>query len=177
MKKLWSINSSIISRVFTQIKSIFCVCKCGRKWRQSEYGIIDYMTKIVILGAFFVAISRCTNPYHQGFTLYENYCSNCHMSDGSGLAELIPPLKDADYLVQNKHLIPCIIRYGIRDTLRVNGILYYQEMIGIPELNEVEITNIINYILNRWYKGEEKMKVNEVSILLKNCSAERPLSH
>lgn len=90
------------------------------------------------------------HPYQQGQILYENFCSNCHMADGSGLEGLIPPLAGADYLRDNQSSLACLIRYGIKDTIIVNGKTYSNPMEGIPNLTEFEITNIINYINQAW---------------------------
>jgi mono/diheme cytochrome c family protein len=107
--------------------------------------------------------------YSQGKALYDYNCANCHMENGAGLAGLIPPLADSDYLEKNRDLIPCIIRYGISDTLRVNEFLYEQPMAGIPQLNAVEINNIINYINHAWGNSLGKSRVQEVEKALKNC--------
>lgn len=72
------------------------------------------------------------------------------MADGSGLEGLIPPLAGADYLRDNQSSLACLIRYGIKDTLVVNGKTYSNPMEGVPNLTEFEITNIINYINQAW---------------------------
>ena len=62
-----------------------------------------------------------SNPYVHGEILYENFCANCHMEDGTGLIGNIPPLAGADFLKKYASDLPCIIRYGIQDTIIVNG--------------------------------------------------------
>ena len=47
-------------------------------------------------------------------------------------------------------LVPCIIRYGLADTIQVNGKDYWQPMTGIAHLTDIEISNIINYINEAW---------------------------
>jgi len=100
--------------------------------------------------------------FKQGEGLYEVYCASCHMVDGSGLAQLYPPLRKSDWLNEHKNQLPYIMRYGIEDTLNVNGQEYTIPMSGIPELSAVEISNITNYILGAWGNDLGKMSFKEV---------------
>lgn len=113
-----------------------------------------------------------SNPYKQGAILYTNFCENCHMADGSGLQGLIPPLAQADFLHKYPEQLPCIIRYGLKDTVIVNGQSYSQEMAGIPQLNAVEIGNIINYINSAWGNDNAFVPPNQIEEYLSNCPTE-----
>jgi len=110
-----------------------------------------------------------SNPYKHGEILYQNFCVSCHMEDGSGLVGNIPPLAGADYLTKYKEELPCLIRYGSTDTLVVNGITYTTPMAGVPQLTDIEIVNIINYINHSW--GNENGFTNPKNIeqYLKSC--------
>ena len=110
-----------------------------------------------------------SSPYKQGEALYNYYCANCHMEDGSGLAGLIPPLAKADFVKNNPSLLPCIIRYGMEGEVVVNDTVYNQPMTGIPEITDFEITNIINYIYHTWGNGEHYAKLEAVKQSLDNC--------
>ncbi len=110
------------------------------------------------------------NPYKQGAILYENFCVNCHMEDGSGLEGLIPPLAGADYLKENNLQTACIIRKGISDTILVNGRQYTDPMAGIPQLSDFEINNIINYINHAWGNDYGYVKLEDVRQTLENCN-------
>lgn len=110
------------------------------------------------------------NPYQQGERLYLYHCANCHMEDGSGLEGLIPPLAQSDFLQHYPEQIACIIRYGLADSIVVNGKVYKdQQMEGIPDLNHFEITNIINYIHHAWDNGLGVKNVLDVQRELENC--------
>lgn len=120
---------------------------------------------------FLLAWGGCSsNPFPQGERLYAYHCSNCHMPDGSGLEGLIPPLAQSDFLRLHPEQVPCIIRYGQKGPIVVNGKTYDQEMAAISDLNHFEITNIINYIHFAWGNGLEYRKVQEVQSALDNCS-------
>ena len=126
---------------------------------------------LFITTGFIVKNSSCKekNPYIQGKIMYENFCENCHMEDGSGLVEVIPPLAGADYLKNNPNLLPCIIRNGMNGELQVNGKTYNTEMPGTPQLTEFEITNIINYINTAWGNNYPIVKHLDVRNSLENC--------
>jgi mono/diheme cytochrome c family protein len=120
-----------------------------------------------------LAVGCETEPYKQGRWLYEEYCGNCHMENGSGLAGLIPPLAGADYLARENLRTACIIRYGLEDTIVVNGQTYAQPMAGIGQLNEVEITNIINYINQAWGNDLGYVSLESVKNQLQSCRPSR----
>lgn len=117
------------------------------------------------------AIFSCgDSTYSQGQSLYKSKCANCHMEDGTGLAGLIPPLANTDFLLENKDQIACYIRKGLKDPVLVNGDLYTQQVMpAIPSLTDVEITNITNYILTAWGNKGEIMTLDEVKKHLDKC--------
>ncbi len=91
------------------------------------------------------------------------------MEDGSGLIGNIPPLASADYLTKHADKIACIIRYGITDPIEVNGKTYTTPMAGVPELKDVEIANIINYINHEWGNDNGYTTIKQVQTQLENC--------
>ena len=109
-------------------------------------------------------------PYKQGRNLYNFYCATCHMDDGSGLKGLYPPLAGADYLAKNQDKIACIIRYGLTDSILVNNKIYSQEMPGVKDLNDVQITNIINYVNHAWGNQLNHVKVEDLRKKLRDCN-------
>ncbi len=125
---------------------------------------------IYVIGLLIFFIVSCSPSRNQGAYLYERDCSSCHMPDGSGLGELYPPLAGSDYLKNNQEKLACIIKYGISDTLTVNGVKYDLPMEGIKKLNEVEIANIINYINSAWNNQIPEQKLEDISFQLKKCN-------
>ncbi len=82
-----------------------------------------------------------------GMELYETHCANCHQMDGKGLAKLIPPLLEADYIRTNKDSIQSIIRKGLRGPVKVNGITYNLQMPGNNILTDEEVELITSYVI------------------------------
>jgi len=112
----------------------------------------------------------CGNPpFYQGEILYGNFCAACHMEGGEGLRGLIPPLAGADYVKNNPVGMACIIRKGLEGEVTVNDTTYNQPMAAIPQLNDVEITNIINYICQAWGNDYGTVKLEAVKQALKQC--------
>ena len=107
----------------------------------------------------------------QGMTLYRQHCANCHQTDGSGLAKLIPPLRNADYL---DNLEPddfaCQIRYGLKGEIQVNGVTFNDQMPGIPKLTPLEIAEIITYVNNTWSSNKGIYDVKKAEKALNACS-------
>jgi mono/diheme cytochrome c family protein len=131
---------------------------------------------LFLLAAF--ALSNCdsdTNTYKQGKILYDRYCANCHMEDGSGLKGLIPPLAKSDYLLAHRAELPCILLRGQQGKIVVNGVEYgNQEMPAIKRLTndpltDFEITNILNYVSTSMQNNEKIWTIDEVRAGLSTC--------
>ena len=110
-----------------------------------------------------------SKPHRQGEILYLNFCANCHMDDGTGLAGNIPPLAQSDYVAQNASPLFHIIRFGMEGEIVVNGKTYQNPMAGIPELSEFEIANVINYINQAWGNDHGYMPLKEIRKSLEAC--------
>lgn len=127
------------------------------------------LATLLFLGTF--TLVSCENhPYREGERLYRANCANCHMDSGEGLGALIPPLAGADYLRLNREKLPCVLRYGLQDTIVVNGKIYAEAMPGATKLSEIHITNILNYVNTAWGNANEPYRLDEVRMLLENCA-------
>ena len=115
-------------------------------------------------------LMACQEQYPQGKRLYEHHCSSCHMNDGTGLGALLPPLKNSDFLAENLYRVPCIIRNGLFETITVNGIQYSEIMIGFPDLNPIEISNIMHYITSVFLEDKKRTyKIQQIEKMLEEC--------
>lgn len=86
----------------------------------------------------------------QGQQLYLQYCSNCHQEDGTGLNRLIPPLKNADYMLDDVNRSLYIIKNGLKGSIMVNNVEYNQPMPENSKLSPIEVAQIATYIYNVW---------------------------
>lgn len=134
-----------------------------------KYGI--GILAILVLGAGLM-LNRFSSASRvkKGQTLYLEKCAQCHGNQGEGLRKLIPPLAGTDYIPQNLDNLPCIIRYGQRGEITVNGQPFNQPMPGYPEMEADEVKAIIDYVLVTWYPDSEKPSQAEVTERIKACN-------
>ncbi len=123
---------------------------------------------LVLLGLTFIYCKN--NFYAQGERLYATYCANCHGKDGNGLKSLYPPLNKSDYYENNQEAIACIILNGLEDDIKVNGKNFMMPMAGFPNLTDVDITNLINYINTAWDNDLPETNLEQVKQNLTKCS-------
>ncbi len=124
------------------------------------------MLAIIFVGLF-VACNQ--NPYKQGARLYDLYCSNCHMADGQGMEGLYPPLAHP-ILEEYGNRFACIVREGMTDTIVLDDKEFVFPMPGNKELNNVEISNIYNYIIHRWHPHLPTVSANQIKLDLEECT-------
>ena len=111
--------------------------------------------------------------YVQGQLLYEKNCSNCHQKDGSGLGRLYPPLHPSDYMDANFNKVICMMKYGIKGELVINGKIYNKEMPGVLPLTDLEVTEIATYIYNSWGHQRDSIDISTVREILNQCQQEK----
>jgi Cytochrome c, mono- and diheme variants len=107
--------------------------------------------------------------YVQGEMLYVKHCSNCHQKNGAGLGLVYPPLDKSDYMDNNFEAVVCIMKYGTKGEVTVNGKIYNQPMPGVPSLTELEIAEIATYIYNTWNHSKGIIETPKVSEALAKC--------
>lgn len=126
---------------------------------------------LLILSA--VLLAQCEeNTYRIGERVYKANCANCHMDNGEGLGELIPPIANSDYLKNNRDKLACIVRYGLKDTIMVNGKQYSEQMAGI-KLEDVALVNLLNYIGHSWGNDLKPYTLEEVRTMLGQCATQQ----
>lgn len=133
-------------------------------------GLATFVRKCFLFLILTISTFGCKPQFYQGEAIYQKQCSNCHGSQGEGLKSLYPPLKNADYLSTHAAELPCIIRYGITDTLIVNGKMYTTPMAGFPKLSEVDLTNLVNYLLAEFTSENVVVGLSEVKNKLDRCN-------
>lgn len=111
--------------------------------------------------------TRALQEFSAGSRLYIRYCQNCHMENGEGLGQLIPPLKDSDYLLNDIAAAGRTIKYGLTGPIKVSGIDYNQPMPANPNLTSLEIKELLVYISNAWGNKSKIVTLEEVEVALK----------
>ena len=84
-----------------------------------------------------------------GSEIYQDFCLQCHLDNGKGVANVFPPLAQSDYLKNNLEASIRGVKYGLRGEITVNGKIYNGVMVN-QGLDEEEVADVMNYILNSW---------------------------
>jgi cytochrome c551 len=113
--------------------------------------------------------AKFTQYYNQGKELYEKNCSNCHQKNGTGLGRLYPPVNVSEFLDKNPDEVICIMRYGKKGELIVNGVSFNQPMPGVPSLTDLEVAEIATYLYNSWGRQHGIIEAKGVSIIAEKC--------
>ncbi len=104
----------------------------------------------------------------QGERLYLSKCSNCHQANGRGLGRIYPPLDTSDYVDNQLQDVLCLMRYGKKGEIIVNGIMYNQPM-PAPALTDLEIAELATYLYNSWGREKGIVDVRDVAQKMMNC--------
>ncbi|WP_051309717.1 c-type cytochrome [Desulfogranum japonicum] len=97
-----------------------------------------------------LSITGTTTGHHQGKRIYQTYCAGCHGNDGEGFLRVYPPITGSLLLTRDVNRLPCIIRFGLKGELVVNGESFNGIMPGNEKLSTEEITTLVSYLLTRW---------------------------
>ncbi|GAA4280934.1 c-type cytochrome [Gaetbulibacter aestuarii] len=103
----------------------------------------------------------------RGADIYTDFCMNCHLASGEGVANVYPPLANSDYLMKNRKESIHGLKYGQQGEIVVNG-KTYNNFMPPPGLGDDEIADVMNYINNSWgNKNTEMVTEAEVASIKK----------
>ena len=129
----------------------------------------------VICGSIFAGFClliffNCQPRGSSGKVLYETHCANCHLENGEGVGELIPPLTNSNLLSGQPEDLACIIRHGIVAIGDQEAVFEEYTMPPNKSLSEVEIANIIHYARSQWATEASAIPFTEIKKSLKTCN-------
>ena len=102
-----------------------------------------------------------------GEEIYQDFCLQCHLSNGEGVSGIYPPLANSDYLFDDIDRSIRNIKYGLSGPIIVNDEEYNAVMLN-NGLDDEEIADVMNYILNSWgNKTNEIITKERVAKILK----------
>ncbi len=141
--------------------------------------------KIALIGICFLFfyLSSCSTKspkfqqyFAQGQALYEKNCSNCHQKNGKGLGLVYPPLAVSDYFDKNFNASLCLMKYGTKGEIIVNGKKFNKPMPGVPSLTALEVAEIATYIGNTWGRHQGMVEITQASAALTACEGKESLT-
>jgi cytochrome c551 len=135
---------------------------------------INTCGRLAVAGVIILTLLRCGDPkfdqyYVRGEQLYVLHCSNCHQKDGKGLGLVYPPVDDSDFMEKNFETTLCLMKYGIKGEVTVNGKVYNQAMPGVRSLTDLEVAEIATYIYNSGNHKRGLIPVLDVEKIMRDC--------
>ncbi len=105
-----------------------------------------------------------------GLKLFRTICGACHGADGSGIADLAPPLKESEYIDGSIHRLASIILHGISGPLHVNGKLYelnndMPALVTNSDISDTDVADIVNYLQNAFAKEGKRISSADIKKL------------
>ena len=123
-----------------------------------------YIYCISVLG--FLSYMHQEKPLKQsiidGAEIYQDFCLQCHLDNGKGVANVFPPLAQSDYLANNLEESIRAVKYSLRGPIVVNGISY-DGIMTKQGLDDEEVADVMNYILNSW-GNQYKQQITEAQV-------------
>lgn len=97
----------------------------------------------------------------KGAEIYTEYCIQCHLGQGEGVAKTFPPLAKSNWLLPEMRMEAIkVVKYGQSGEIKVNGETYNSTMANL-ELYDHEVADVLNYIMNSWGNTQETMVTEE----------------
>ncbi|HWA25524.1 MAG TPA: cytochrome c [Lacunisphaera sp.] len=127
-----------------------------------------------------VAKAKATGPARdfrseKGREVYLGLCFACHLPDGKGVANAIPPLAGSDFLLADRDRAIHIVLKGLIGPVKVNGVDYNSAMPPLEAiLTEEQVTNVLSYVTGEWgntgspYKPEDIRRVKAAAAATKS---------
>ena len=95
-----------------------------------------------------------------GEEIYQDFCLQCHLSNGEGVSGIYPPLANSDYLFDDIDRSIRNVKYGVSGPIIVNEQEYNSVMLN-NGLDDDEVADVMNYILNSWGNKSDEMITKE----------------
>jgi nitrite reductase (NO-forming) len=106
----------------------------------------------------------------KGKRVFLQNCSMCHQMDGTGLAQVFPPLANSDFLMADKERSIGIVVRGLSGPIMVNGQRYDGVMPPQALLSDEQVANVLTFIRNSWGNKGEAVSAEEVKAIREDRS-------
>jgi len=99
----------------------------------------------------------------KGKAIYWMTCFACHLSDGQGIPDRVPPLAKSDFvLTRTKDSIRTVLM-GCSGDITVSGKTYKSAMLPLYHLADEHIANVLTYVRNSWGNFGDAVAAEEVA--------------
>ena len=127
--------------------------------------IVFYFGSVICVSLFLFQDPELEASIERGSEIYLDFCVTCHKGNGEGVAHTYPPLAKSDFLMSNREKSIRGIKYGQQGELVVNGVTYNNVMDRLG-LEDVEVADVMNFILNSWGNSSDDMVTEEEVALI-----------
>lgn len=122
--------------------------------------ILNIFTSLILL--ILLLTNQCWSAEpDKGSQLYLGNCAKCHGREGEGFLKLYPPIRNSRFLNEDVFKLPCIIRYGLKGEIVVEGHTFNQIMPAIQQLSSEQINDTMRFMQNQWNHPVTELTVNK----------------
>jgi mono/diheme cytochrome c family protein len=133
-----------------------------------KYLLLPYLSMVLFLSLYLPQDKELEESMERGQEIYADFCVQCHLVNGEGVAGTFPPLAKSDYLVNKREESIRGIKYGQKGEIVVNGKTYNNIMVPMG-LTDGEVADVMNYITHTWGNSTDMTTtVEEVAAIQKN---------
>jgi nitrite reductase (NO-forming) / hydroxylamine reductase len=98
-----------------------------------------------------------------GQRVYQNVCQACHGVEGRGLPGAFPPVANSDWIAENQDRLIEVVINGLSGPIVVNGQQYNAVMPPMAYLSDVDVANVLTFVLNSWDNPGGEVQPAEVA--------------
>ena len=126
--------------------------------------IIEFCRLMFVLLGVHLLVGCETEQYPQGKRIFDYHCSNCHMTDGTGVGKLFPGMAESAIVKLNPSGLSCLIMNG-RKSAKVSTVA----MPPITSLSPAEMNNLVNFMVYEW-GDKQYITYQEVERWMAECT-------
>ena len=97
-----------------------------------------------------------------GEMIYQDYCSSCHQSDGTGATGIFPPLSGTNTVLGDKENLIRNVLEGVSGPIEVDGVEYNEHMPSFAFLSDEEVAKALSYIRTNFGNNAGEISAEEV---------------
>lgn len=105
-----------------------------------------------------------------GARLYEQHCANCHQQDGSGLAQLMPPIRQSKLLKDAPLTLMCMMKNGRPGGSVIAGKKYFLPMPGNKLLKPEELVVLARFVVRKFGEANSVPSDSALHEALRQCA-------
>lgn len=110
-----------------------------------------------------VVQTQKATAFPEGKKLFDQYCSICHQTDGSGVPRLNPPLQRTQYVLGDKEHLIGIVLQGSNEGLEVLGQTYANAMPAHDFLKDEQVAQVLSYVRSSFGNDADAVSAEEVA--------------